>query len=128
MLTDTKVRVSIPVHNMDRAKAFFTQTLQLQIHHEHDFAVILQSDETQISLIRSDDAGAAKYSLVTFLVPDIEAAMQEMRAAGIQFEEYNFGAVKTVNGKAEIDGDFIAWFKDSEGNLLAIAQPRPDRQ
>jgi catechol 2,3-dioxygenase-like lactoylglutathione lyase family enzyme len=53
-------------------------------------------------------------------VDDVEATVAELRANGVIFEEYNLPGLKTVNGIAEIAGDKGAWFKDSEGNLLAI--------
>jgi hypothetical protein len=49
----------------------------------------------------------------------------------VVFEEYDAGTFKTVNGVAEIDGNYPSkgvgergcWFRDSEGNLLGIGQP-----
>ena len=54
---------------------------------------------------------------------DIEAAAASLREKGVVFEEYDLPGFKTVDGIAEIEGTKGAWFKDSEGNLLAIGEP-----
>ena len=64
-------------------------------------------------------------------VDDIEAAVRELRARGVKFEEYDLPGLRTVDGIAEIAGNYPskgtgergAWFHDSEGNLLGIGQP-----
>jgi hypothetical protein len=64
-------------------------------------------------------------------VEDIEATVRELRARGVEFEAYDLPGLKTVDGIAEITGNYPskgtgergAWFRDSEGNLLGIGQP-----
>jgi hypothetical protein len=64
-------------------------------------------------------------------VEDMEATVRELRRLGIEFEEYDLPGLRTVNGIAEIRGNYPskgtgergAWFRDSEGNLLGIGQP-----
>jgi hypothetical protein len=65
-------------------------------------------------------------------VDDIEATVAALRACGVVFEEYDLPGLKTVNGIAEVAGNYpsrgsvgekAAWFKDGEGNLLGIGQP-----
>jgi len=73
-------------------------------------------------------------------VDDLQEAIAELRERGVIFEEYDVPGLKTVNGIAEVEGNYpskggagekAAWFKDSEGNLHAIGQavtrstPRP---
>ena len=62
---------------------------------------------------------------------DIEAAVGDLRARGVVFEEYDLPGLRTVNGIADIEGNYPskgvgergAWFRDSEGNMLGIGQP-----
>jgi hypothetical protein len=64
-------------------------------------------------------------------VDDIEATVRELRARGVKFEEHDLPGLRTVDGIAEIAGNYPskgtgergAWFHDSEGNLLGIGQP-----
>jgi hypothetical protein len=60
----------------------------------------------------------ADNTALTFEVDDLEGTVSELRAHGVQFEEYDFPGLKTVNGIAARDADKAAWFKDSEGNIL----------
>ncbi len=67
-----------------------------------------------------------------FEVTDLRAAVEVLRARGIVFEEYDLPGLKTVDGVAEVVGNYPskggkgelgAWFRDSEGNLLGLGQP-----
>jgi hypothetical protein len=52
----------------------------------------------------------------------VEKVVQELRGRGVIFENYDLPNLKTLDGIATIEGFKAAWFKDSEGNVLAIAQ------
>jgi len=64
-------------------------------------------------------------------VDNIEVTLRELRARGVEFEEHDLRGLRTVDGIAEIAGNYpsagtgerAAWFRDSEGNLLGIGQP-----
>jgi hypothetical protein len=70
---------------------------------------------------------------MAFEVADIEAVVAELRERGVVFGEYDLAGLTTVNGIAEIEGNYpskgtgerAAWFRDSEGNMLGIGQPIP---
>jgi predicted enzyme related to lactoylglutathione lyase len=55
-------------------------------------------------------------------VEDLEAEVAELKARGMVFEEYRSGQLQTVDGIATTQGGRAAWFKDSEGNILGLAQ------
>ena len=50
--------------------------------------------------------------------------MADLRQRGVIFEEYDYPDFKTVNGVVSLDGVRAAWFKDSEGNILALSEVR----
>ena len=77
---------------------------------------------SSFALVPSEGAGKASYSLMTWYVDDLALEMAAIRSRGVTFEEYDSSWLKTVNGVANLDGNQLAWFKDSEGNLLALAQ------
>jgi hypothetical protein len=58
-----------------------------------------------------------------FLVDDIAATVKELKSNGVVFEDYDFPSLKTVGGIADRGDMKVAWFKDTEGNMLGIAQP-----
>lgn len=60
------------------------------------------------------------------MVEDIEATVKTLRDNGVVFEEYDLPGLKTVDGIAELQDEWAAWFKDSEGNVLAVGQRKED--
>jgi hypothetical protein len=64
---------------------------------------------------------------------DIDATVAELRDRGVAFEEVDVPGLRTVDGVAEVDGNYpsqgsgerAAWFRDSEGNMLGISEPVP---
>jgi hypothetical protein len=70
----------------------------------------------------SPGAGTSKASTAFWAVDDVAAEVAELKARGVVFEEYDMPGIKTVNSIATGGGAKTAWFKDSEGNILAISQ------
>jgi len=59
---------------------------------------------------------------MAMMVDDLLAVVKELRARGLQFEDYDSPGLKTMGGIADLGYARAAWFKDSEGNLIGIAQ------
>ena len=68
------------------------------------------------------NAGTSKASQAFWQVGDVEREVNELQGRGVVFEEYDYPGLKTVNGVAAGGGAKSAWFKDSEGNIMAIIQ------
>ena len=62
------------------------------------------------------------HTQMTWNTPDIEAAVADLKARGVVFEEYDTSEVKTINSVATLGQSKGAWFTDSEGNMLALGQ------
>jgi catechol 2,3-dioxygenase-like lactoylglutathione lyase family enzyme len=123
MLSNLPVRFSIAAADMARARRFYVEKLGITPLRESEFGLFYESGGAQFAIVPNpESAGKASYSLMTWLVDNLDTTMAELRSKGVVFEEYDFPFLKTVNGVAAIQGDRIAWFKDSEGNLLALAQ------
>jgi predicted enzyme related to lactoylglutathione lyase len=73
----------------------------------------------------SPGAGTSKASTAFWTVDDVEAEVAELKARGVVFEEYDMPGIKMVNSIATAGGAKTAWFKDSEGNILAVSQRIP---
>jgi hypothetical protein len=61
------------------------------------------------------------------MVSDIAGQVVALQARGVRFEEYDYPNLKTVDGVADLGYARAAWFKDSEGNLLGIAEVAAER-
>src|SRR5215469_14209128 len=70
----------------------------------------------------SPGAGTAQHQLAAWAVEDLAAEVAELRARGVEFEEYDEPGLRTVDGIAVTPVGKAAWFKDSEGNMLTITQ------
>jgi predicted enzyme related to lactoylglutathione lyase len=75
-----------------------------------------------VFLYPSGGAGTSKASQAFWQVADVEREVAELRARGVIFEEYDGPGLKTVNGIATGGGARAAWFKDTEGNILALIE------
>ncbi len=64
----------------------------------------------------------AEHTVLTFVVDDLRSVVAELREHGIVFEEYSMPGLSTVDGIAEMDGGYGAWFTDPEGNIINISQ------
>ena len=129
MLKDCPVIPYIPVSDLGRARTFYEQVIGLVPTSESKGGVTYPgANGSWIFMYVSGNAGTSKASQAFWQVTDLAAEMAELRARGLVFEEYPFPGFKTVNGVATGGGAMTAWFKDTEGNTMALVQamPAPD--
>jgi catechol 2,3-dioxygenase-like lactoylglutathione lyase family enzyme len=123
MLGQARVGATIPVSDRERAKDFYTGTLGLTVQEETGSDVMFAAgDGTGLGAYETPHAGTAQHALAAFLVDDLDATMAALRERGVTFEEYDLPGLKTENGVAVVDGERGAWFKDPDGNILAIGE------
>lgn len=121
-LSEAKVRATIAVTDMQRARSFYVDTLGMkEVETYADIAAVYSSGGADLNVYPSQYAGTCQSTAATFEVSDLDAAMAELRAKGVTFEEYDMSdGPSTVNGVAEAAGIRSAWFKDPDGNVLAV--------
>jgi len=113
----------IPVSDVARARKFYEQKVGLRAKEEYAGGVIYECGKGSWAFIYpSAGAGTSKASTAFWAVDDVEAEVRELKARGVVFEEYDMPGIKTVNSIATAGGAKTAWFKDSEGNILAMSQ------
>jgi catechol 2,3-dioxygenase-like lactoylglutathione lyase family enzyme len=106
-----------------RARRFYEGTLGLTPKEEYAGGVIYEcGNGSWVFMYPSPGAGTSKASTAFWAVDDVAAEVAELKARGVVFEEYDLPGIKTVNGIATAGGAKTAWFKDTEGNILAISQ------
>ena len=132
MLKDGKVATRIPVQDLQRARSFYAEKLGLEPSEERPGGLLYRCGEGEFALFESAGAASGDHTQMGWEVEDIEATVEWLRGRGVVFEEYDFPGLRTVNGIAEIAGNYpskggvgekAAWFRDSEGNLFGIGQP-----
>jgi hypothetical protein len=80
------------------------------------------ADHTGCFLYPTANAGTSKASQAFWMVHDIEREVADLRARGVKFEEYDLAGMTFRDGIAVGDGGKAAWFRDTEGNILALIQ------
>jgi catechol 2,3-dioxygenase-like lactoylglutathione lyase family enzyme len=131
MLEHSDVATRLPVQDLKRARSFYAEKLGLEPVEERPGGLLYRCGKGSFALFLSAGAAAGTHTQMGWEVADIEATVAALRARGVVFEEYDLPGLKTVNGIAQIAGNYPskgtgekgAWFKDSEGNLVGIGQP-----
>ena len=123
MLKNSPIVPYIPVADVDRARKFYEEKIGLVPKEVYAGGVIYECGSgSWVFMYPSAGAGTSKASTAFWAVADVAAEVEELRSRGVVFEEYDMPGIKTVNGIATGGGAKTAWFKDSEGNILAISQ------
>jgi catechol 2,3-dioxygenase-like lactoylglutathione lyase family enzyme len=113
----------VPVSNLDEAIAFYEGKLGLTLFErgdEENYARFSGAGDTRLGVYVSGTAGQARHTLVSFVVDDVRAAVDELRGGGVVFEEYDTPGMKTEDGVATFGDTRAAWLKDPDGNILEI--------
>ena len=123
MLTNATIVPYIPVADMARARGFYEGKLGLKPKEEYAGGVIYEcGNGSWVFMYPSPGAGTSKASTAFWAVDDVAAEVAELKARGVVFEEYSMPGIKTVNSIVTGGGAKTAWFKDTEGNILAVSQ------
>jgi predicted enzyme related to lactoylglutathione lyase len=123
MLTKAPIVPYIPATDISRARRFYEEQVGLVAREEIAGGVVYEcAGGSWIFLYQSDGAGTSRASQAFWQVQDVEAEVRELQSRGVRFEEYDTPGLKTVNGIANMGDAKGAWFKDTEGNIMALIQ------
>jgi catechol 2,3-dioxygenase-like lactoylglutathione lyase family enzyme len=132
VLKNGRVATRIPVQDLDRARRFYAEKLGLEPSEERPGGLLYRCAGGEFALFDSAGGSAGTFTQMAWDVDDIEATVAEMKARGVVFEEVDLPGLRTVDGIAEVSGNYpskggkgerAAWFRDSEGNMLGIGEP-----
>jgi catechol 2,3-dioxygenase-like lactoylglutathione lyase family enzyme len=125
MLESAEIAAVVPVSDIDKACEFYGDKLGLKLDVRRDDlpqnreAEFRAGDGTLV-VYESVGAGQSRATVAGFRVADIDATVEELRARGVAFEEYDLPDLKTENGIVTIGDLRAAWAKDPDGNIIAI--------
>ena len=123
MLKTARIVPYIPVADVARARKFYEDKIGLTPRETYAGGVIYEcGNGSWVFMYPSPGAGTSKASTAFWTVGDVAAEGAELKGRGVKFEEYDMPGLKTADGIATAGGAKTAWFKDSEGNILAISQ------
>jgi catechol 2,3-dioxygenase-like lactoylglutathione lyase family enzyme len=128
-LSESPFIATLPAHDLERAVRWFEDKLGLTpIMDLGQAGQLYRTGGALWIAYQTPSAGTGKHTLGNWVVPDLEAAMRDLRAKGVTFEDYDMGdqGPTTENGVLRDEsGGMVAWFTDSEGNVLALTQIPP---
>jgi predicted enzyme related to lactoylglutathione lyase len=113
---------TLPAKDLNRARAFYAEKLGLAPTSEDRTGVHFIVGGSRFRLFRSAGAASGAHTQLALIVPDLDAQVTTLKKRGVTFEEYDGPGLKTTDAIADLGYARAAWFKDSEGNLMGIAQ------
>jgi catechol 2,3-dioxygenase-like lactoylglutathione lyase family enzyme len=125
MLANTPVSTTMPSTDLKRTREFYVGKLGLSVAEESAGGILFKAGENTHIYLYKRGPSKADHTLASFRVPDLEAAIDELTKKGIVFEQYDFPGLKTDEkgiAVSEEEGVKGAWFKDPDGNILALDQ------
>lgn len=123
MLQKSPMYAYLPAKDVARARNFYEKKLGFKAKEEIQGGVVYEFGEgTACFLYPTPNAGTSRASQAFWQVDDLEREVADLKAKGVKFEDYDMPGLKTRDGIASTDGTKAAWFKDTEGNILALVQ------
>lgn len=128
-LGDTKIAAVLRAEDIGRARKFYSEVLGLE---EEAIPVAQPTREAwfgtgagpTVSIYERPGMPAPQNTTLMFGVSqdEFDAVVDDLRSRGVQFEDYDLPDIglKTVDGVAEYEGGKVAWFKDTEDNILSV--------
>ena len=125
MLGDKNVAATIPVKDLEVARSFYNDKLGLTPAEDEEMgALTYRSGDSTILVYESAFAGTNKATAATWEVGDVEREVKVLKDRGVRFEHYDDLPETTRQGDVHRTGSTkAAWFKDPDGNILAIVGP-----
>jgi len=119
-LSTAPAATTLPAEDLKRARSYYEEKLGLETETRDDMpeGLFVHAGKGSLIFLYERARTTADNTALTFEVDDLEGTVSELRSRGVEFEEYDFPGLKTVDAIARRDADKAAWFKDSEGNIL----------
>lgn len=123
MFTNTRAYSGFAVDDVQKAQAFYGQTLGLRTSESYGLLILHLAGERDTLIYPKPDHEPASYTILNFPVDDIDQAVDELRGRGVDFERYA-GAGQDERAISRGEGPYIAWFRDPAGNVLSVLQEK----
>jgi catechol 2,3-dioxygenase-like lactoylglutathione lyase family enzyme len=126
-LSDHRVGATIAVADMSRTREFYEGRLGLSpgpMDEEGGVVYECGGGTTLLVYHSPEHAGRATATVATWEIPDLDQAVEELSSNGIAFEQYGAPIETDERGIHSMDGRRVAWFKDPDGNTIAVGEFR----
>lgn len=129
MLNDAPVYATLAASDIGRARRWYEEKLDMTpVVDMGDDGMVYRRGGAMFLIYKSAGAGTARNTVAMIVVDDLDAVIADLRGRGVVFEDYAMGdgGPTTVDGvSSDPNGGKAAWFKDSEDNIISLAQLPP---
>ena len=125
MFKDTKAFSSFSVDDVEKAREFYSDVLELEVSEVPDMAGLLNvkiAGGANVLIYPKPTHTPATFTVLNFVVENIDEAVDELTKRGVQFEHYGGEYETDEKGISRGGGPSIAWFKDPAGNILSVLE------
>ena len=112
----------IPSRNLERAKSFYVETLNLTFVSQDPFALVLNANGTMVRVAQVGEFQPADFTILGFEVTDIRQEVAALRTKSIVCERYPGIQQDEMGIWHSPSGARVAWFKDADGNVLSLTE------
>lgn len=121
MLSNVDAVATVATKDIQRAGEFYEKKVGLtKLESPEKEVLMFQSGNSRLLVYRSEFAGTNKATAVTWAVDDVDGTVRDLKSKGITFEHYDFPNLKMEGDVHVMGSNRAAWFKDPDGNILAI--------
>ena len=113
---------SFSVNDIPKAKTFYKETLGLEVSEKPEGLEVQEPGGGRLFIYAKPDHTPASFTVLNFVVKDIDAAVDDLTKQGVRFEKYEGDIETDEKGIHRNGGPTIAWFKDPAGNILSVLQ------
>jgi catechol 2,3-dioxygenase-like lactoylglutathione lyase family enzyme len=122
MLTSAKMIGFVPTLDSTHARDFYENKLGFQFVSDDQFALVMQAGDNMLRIAKVEKFTPAHYTVLGWEVTRIEDEVRALSARGVVFEKYPFAQDQATGIWTTPNGDKVAWFKDSDGNVLSLSE------
>lgn len=115
---------SFSVDNLEKARQFYGQTLGLEVSESNEGLSLHVAGGNQIFIYPKTNHTPATFTILNFLVDNVEKVVDDLNNRGVKFEIYSQGELKTDDRGICHGKPTIAWFKDPAGNFLSVLEDK----
>jgi predicted enzyme related to lactoylglutathione lyase len=126
MLSNAPIAPTIPVTDLAKARKFYENDLGLSVKQQDgDDGLLIEAGKGSMLYLYKRPPAPSQHTLASFHVNDLDAEIDELTSKGVKFEQYDMPGLKTDEKGIAVMGDMRgAWFKDPDGNILALDEEK----
>jgi catechol 2,3-dioxygenase-like lactoylglutathione lyase family enzyme len=123
MLSQLETYAVLPARDLQRARDFYKDKLGMEPDQDRPEGLVYHTPAgAPVLIYETENAGTAQNTAMGWTTNDFDSEVAELRRKGIVFEDFDVPGTKTENGIATTPDGRAAWFRDTEGNILCVAE------